>query len=59
MVYGPGETAWVRTLRTAGIRAADGRAMLGAQGAAALECWFAGVNAPAEIMRAAIDAALR
>jgi shikimate dehydrogenase len=59
MVYRPGETAWVRTLRAAGLRAADGRAMLVAQGAAALECWLPGVDAPTEIMRAAIDAALR
>jgi shikimate dehydrogenase len=59
MVYGPGETAWVRALRAAGLRAADGRTMLVAQGAAALECWFPGVKAPTEIMRAAIDAALR
>ena len=29
------------------------------QGAAALECWFPGVDAPEEIMRAAVDAALR
>ena len=59
MVYRPGETAWVRALRAAGVRAADGRAMLVAQGAAALERWFPGVDAPTEIMRAAIDAALR
>jgi shikimate dehydrogenase len=59
MVYRPGETAWVRTLREAGVRAADGRAMLVAQGGAALQCWFPGVDAPVEIMRAAIDAALR
>jgi shikimate dehydrogenase len=59
MVYRPGETAWVHTLRAAGVRSADGRAMLVAQGAAALECWFAGVDAPVEIMRAALDAALR
>jgi shikimate dehydrogenase len=59
MVYGPGETAWVRTLRAAGLHAADGRAMLVAQGAAALRCWFPGVDAPDEIMRAVVDAALR
>lgn len=59
MVYRPGETRWVRTLRAAGLRAADGRGMLVAQGARALERWFPGVRAPAEIMRAAVDAALR
>jgi shikimate dehydrogenase len=59
MVYGPGETRWVRALRAAGLRAADGRGMLVAQGARALERWFPGVDAPVEIMRAAVDAALR
>ena len=59
MVYRPGETAWVRAMRGAGRRAADGRAMLVAQGAAALECWFPGADAPEEIMRAAVDATLR
>ncbi|MBA3259670.1 MAG: shikimate dehydrogenase [Gemmatimonadales bacterium] len=59
LVYSPGETAWVRDLRAAGLRAADGRTMLVAQGALALERWFPGVDAPTEIMRAAVDAALR
>ncbi|HEU5041898.1 MAG TPA: shikimate dehydrogenase [Gemmatimonadales bacterium] len=59
MVYAPGETRWVRAMRAAGLRAADGRGMLVAQGARALECWFPGVDAPVEIMRAAVDAALR
>jgi shikimate dehydrogenase len=59
LVYASGETAWVRSLRSAGLRAADGRAMLVAQGALALERWFPGADAPTEIMRAAVDAALR
>jgi shikimate dehydrogenase len=59
MVYAPGETRWVRAMRSAGLRAADGRGMLVGQGARALERWFPGVDAPAEIMRAAVDAALR
>jgi len=59
LVYAKGETQWVRTLRAHGIRAADGRTMLVAQGAAAFERWFPGVPAPREIMRAAVDAALR
>jgi shikimate dehydrogenase len=59
LVYCPGETPWVRSLRSVGLRASDGRTMLVAQGAAALERWFPGVRAPAEIMRAAVDAALR
>jgi shikimate dehydrogenase len=59
MVYAPGETRWVRALRSAGLRAADGRGMLVGQGARALERWFPDVDAPVEIMRAAVDAALR
>jgi shikimate dehydrogenase len=59
MVYAPGETRWVRAMRSAGLRAADGRSMLVGQGARALEQWFPGVDAPVEVMRAAVDAALR
>jgi shikimate dehydrogenase len=59
MVYAGGETQWVRAMRRAGLRAADGRTMLVAQGAAALERWFPGVRAPVEVMRAAVDARLR
>ncbi len=59
LVYSAGETAWVRSMRAAGLRAADGRAMLVSQGALALERWFPGADAPTEIMRAAVDAALR
>ena len=59
MVYTDGETAWVRAMRNAGLRATDGRTMLVAQGAAALERWFPGVRAPVEVMRAAVDAQLR
>jgi shikimate dehydrogenase len=59
MVYRRGETGWVRAMRAAGLRAADGRSMLVAQGAAALERWFPRVRAPVEVMRAAVDAQLR
>jgi shikimate dehydrogenase len=59
MVYGGGATPWVLAMRAAGLRAADGRSMLVAQGAAALERWFPGARAPVEVMRAAIDARLR
>lgn len=59
MVYQVGETAWIRDVRARMRRAADGRAMLVAQGAAAFECWFPGTRAPGEVMRAAINAALR
>ena len=59
MVYGRDETRWTRAMRAAGLRAADGRTMLVAQGAAALERWFPGVRAPVEVMRAAVNARLR
>jgi shikimate dehydrogenase len=59
MVYGRGGTPWTLAMRTAGLRASDGRSMLVAQGAAALERWFPGVRAPVEVMRAAVDAQLR
>ena len=59
MVYAKGETSWVRAMRPTVRRAADGRAMLVAQGAAALECWYPSKHAPVEVMRAAVNAALR
>jgi shikimate dehydrogenase len=59
MVYAPGETPWIRTARPRVRRAADGRAMLVAQGAAAFERWFPGKRAPVEVMRAAVNDALR
>jgi len=59
MVYGVGETPWIKAMRPRVRRAADGRAMLVAQGAAAFECWFPGKRAPVEVMRAAVNAALR
>jgi shikimate dehydrogenase len=59
MVYRTGETPWVRAMRASRRRAADGRGMLVAQGAGALQRWYPGVAAPTEIMRAAVDAALR
>ena len=40
LVYRPGETAWVRAVRSAGHRACDGLAMLVEQGALAFERWF-------------------
>jgi shikimate dehydrogenase len=58
LVYAPGETRWVRLLRSRGLFAADGREVVVAQGAAALEHWFPGVRAPVEVMRAAVRAAL-
>jgi shikimate dehydrogenase len=59
MVYGAGETPWIRAMRPKVRRAADGRGMLVAQGAAAFGCWFPSKRAPVEVMRAAVNAALR
>ena len=59
MVYAPGETSWIRSVRPRVRRSADGRAMLVAQGAAAFERWFPGKRAPVEVMRAAVNGALR
>lgn len=59
MVYAPGETRWVRAMREAGCRCADGRVPLVAQAAAAFARFFPDVGAPREVMRAAVDRALR
>jgi shikimate dehydrogenase len=59
MVYQRGETTWTRTMRHSGLRAADGRSMLVAQGAAAFRRWFPAETPPIEIMRAAVNDALR
>jgi len=58
LVYGPGETAWVRDCRARGLVAADGRELLLAQGAHAFERFFPGQRAPREQMRAAVHRAL-
>lgn len=58
LVYAPGETGWVRSCRARGLRAADGREMLVAQGAHAFERFFPGIVAPREIMGAAVRQAL-
>ena len=55
--YRPGGTGLVRHLRLLGVPAMDGRLMLVAQGAAAFEHFF-GVQAPVEVMRAAVEDAL-
>jgi shikimate dehydrogenase len=59
MVYAPGETLWIRTIKSRVRRSADGRGMLVAQGAAAFERWFPRKRAPVEVMRAAVNVALR
>ena len=58
LVYGKGETAWVRAMRAAGRRAADGREVLVEQGALSFEHWFPGKTAPREVMRAAVIGSL-
>jgi shikimate dehydrogenase len=58
LVYAPGRTPWIRTLRSAGVRAEDGREVLVRQGAAAFQRFFPGQVAPVEVMRAALARAL-
>lgn len=59
LVYAPGETRWVRTLRAAGVQAQDGREMLVQQGVAAFTRFFPQSVPPVEVMRAAVGRALR
>jgi len=59
LVYSPGETRWVHTLRERGIAAMDGREMLVQQGAAAFARFFPDHPPPVEVMRAAVNRALR
>ena len=58
LVYAPGETALVRRCRAQGLRVADGRGVLIAQGAYAFERFFPGHRAPREVMAAAVNEAL-
>jgi shikimate 5-dehydrogenase len=46
-------------MRQEGLRVADGRSMLVAQGAAAFRRWFPDEEPPTEIMRATVNDALR
>ncbi|HEX4560554.1 MAG TPA: shikimate dehydrogenase [Gemmatimonadales bacterium] len=59
LVYRRGGTALVQEVEKRGRRVSDGRTMLVAQGAAAFERFFPGVHAPVEVMRAAVERALR
>jgi len=59
LVYARGETPWVTGCRGRGLRAADGRLMLVAQGAESFRRWYPGIEPPVEVMRAAVNAALR
>lgn len=58
LVYARGSTPWVRAAERDGLRAADGREVLVAQGSVALERWFPGVRAPVDAMRGAVARAL-
>jgi shikimate dehydrogenase len=59
LVYLRGETRWVRELRRQGAVARDGRGVLARQGALAWARFFPDQPAPVEIMRAAVERALR
>ena len=59
LVYTRGETRWVHAMRKHGVTAQDGREMLVQQGAAAFARFFPGIAAPVEVMRAAVQRALR
>lgn len=61
LVYARGGTPWVRALRVHadGIAASDGREMLVHQGAAAFSRFFPRTAAPLDVMRAAVERALR
>ena len=61
LVYTRGGTRWVRTLqeKLKGVAVCDGREVLVQQGAAAFTRFFPGTAAPVEVMRAAVERALR
>jgi len=59
LVYAKGETRWVRACKKRGIRAADGRTMLVAQGKHAFQRFFPGEIAPLEVMTAAVNRELQ
>ena len=58
LVYRPGGTPWLAAAAARGARTVDGLGMLLHQGAAAFERWT-GVDAPVDVMRAALLAARR
>lgn len=58
LVYAKGESRWIRECRARGLRAADGRTMLVAQGAQAFERFFPDTPAPREVMAAVVERAL-
>jgi len=59
LVYRPGTSRWVRELSRRGIAARDGRGVLVRQGALAWQRFFPQESPPVEVMRAAVERALR
>jgi len=59
LVYRPGGTRWVRELSSRGVPARDGRGVLVRQGALAWQRFFPQESPPVEVMRAAVERALR
>lgn len=59
LIYAPGMTPWCRWCAGQGMRVADGRHVLVAQGVAAFARFFEGVTPPREVMAAALERALR
>ncbi len=59
LVYRPGLSRWVRELSNRGVKARDGRGVLVRQGALAWQRFFPHESPPIEVMRAAIERALR
>jgi shikimate dehydrogenase len=59
LVYRPGTSRWVRELSRRGITARDGRGVLVRQGAFAWRRFFPQESPPVEVMRAAVERALR
>lgn len=59
LVYRPGTSRWVRELSRRGVAARDGRGVLVRQGALAWQRFFPQESPPVEVMRAAVERALR
>lgn len=59
LVYRPGGTTWVGDALARDIPAADGMEMLLHQGAASFRRWFPGEEPPLDVMRAALEEAIR
>ena len=55
LVYSKGGTDWIRVCKKYGMRTADGRSMLVAQGVHAFKRFYPGLNPPKEVMAAAVE----